>query len=105
MFLHLCRDNVTTDTVTTIGQVLQPSCCNKFGLGKGFYVVIEFGQGQGILCRDREFLCCKSVSWSDVVTEPSGVVSRQSIFTLPQRRLRSHDKQGWARTTGRDGRA
>ena len=40
----------------TRGQVLQPSCCNMFGLGKGFYVVtehfyvtIEFSQDQGFL--------------------------------------------------------
>ena len=45
---------VAIETVTTRGQVLQPSCCNRFGLGKGFYVAtkyfyvaIEFGQGQG----------------------------------------------------------
>ena len=53
-----------SETVMTRGQVLQLSCCNGFGLSKGFYVVTEhfnvateFGQGQGILCRDREFLC------------------------------------------------
>ena len=48
----------------TKGQVLHPSCCNRFSLGKGFYVAIEyfcvateFGQGQEFLCRDRVFLC------------------------------------------------
>ena len=52
--------------------MLQPSCHNRFGLSKGFYVAIrhfyaatkfgqdqgflvttEFGQGEEILCRDR----------------------------------------------------
>ena len=57
--------------------MLQPSCCNRFGLGKGFYaatwhfyVAIEFGQGEEILCRDREF---------DVVTELPEIMSRQRV--------------------------
>ena len=51
-------------------------CCNRFGLGRGFYVttecfyvVTEFDQGQGILCRDREFLCRTRISWSGVATK------------------------------------
>ena len=42
---------------------LHPSCCNMFGLGKDFSIVIEyfcvttkFGQGQEFLCHDRIFL-------------------------------------------------
>ena len=52
--------------------MLQPSCCNKFGLGKGFYVAIrhfyvatKFDQGEEISCRDRKF---------DVATELPEIV-------------------------------
>ena len=44
-----------TKTVT-IRVVLQPSCCNRFGLGQGFYVVTEFPgvvSQQSILCHNR----------------------------------------------------
>ena len=43
------------------GQVLHPSCYNRFGLGKGFYLMTEFGQGQEFLCRDKVFLCLDRV--------------------------------------------
>ena len=43
-------------------------CCNRFGLGQGFYVAIEFGQGKEFLCRDRV--------WS----RPGVSMLRQSIF-------------------------
>ena len=36
---------------------------------EGFYVAIELGQGPGISCRDREFVCRDRVSWSGVTTE------------------------------------
>ena len=36
---------------------------------EGFYVAIKLGQGQGISCRDREFVCHDRVSWSDVAIE------------------------------------
>ena len=51
-----------TVMVTTKGQVLQPLYCNRFGLGQRFYVATKLGQGQGISCHDREFLCRDRVS-------------------------------------------
>ena len=65
--------------VTTRGQELQQVwpwtgilCCNKV-----FYVATEFGQGQGISCRNREFLCHDRVSWSGVATKY--FMSQQSL--------------------------
>ena len=58
-----------TEMVTTKGQVLQPLYCNRFGLGQGFYVATKLGQGQGISCHDKEFLCRYRVSWSGVATK------------------------------------
>ena len=44
-------------------------CCNRFGLGQGFYVktkcfyvAIEFGQDQEFLCCDKIFLCHDKIS-------------------------------------------
>ena len=64
----------------TRGQVLQPSCCNRFGLEQGFYFTTELSQGQGISCRDREFLCCDRVSWNGVAIEY--FMSRQSLVKI-----------------------
>ena len=61
-----CRERgflIAIETVTTRGQLLQPSCCNKFGLGKGF------------LCRDR-------VSWSGVMIGPSFVATEVSLSRI-----------------------
>ena len=62
--LFLCRDNVAIEVPFSrprrSRQVLR--CCNRFSVGQGFYVEIEFGKGQGISCRDREFLCHERVS-------------------------------------------
>ena len=75
--------------VTIRGQVLQPSCCNRFGLGHGFYVATEFSQDQGFSYRDRIFLCrdrigqCKGILCCDrefdVTKELPKIVSQQSI--------------------------
>ena len=58
--------------------MLQPSCCNRFGLGKGFYVVTEhfyvateFGQDQGFLIATQYFY---------VATK--NLMSRQSCLKL-----------------------
>ena len=53
---------VATEMVMTRSHVLQLSCCNRFGLGQGFYVATELGQSQGISCCDREILCHDRVS-------------------------------------------
>ena len=44
---------------------------------KVFYVMTEFGQGQGISCRNRDFLCRDKISWSGVTRKY--FMSRQSL--------------------------
>ena len=80
----LYRDNVATEVSLSLPRWSRQEvmCFNRFGLGQGFYVTTEcfyvtteFGQGQGILCHDRVFLCRDRVlSWL------RDFMSRQSIF-------------------------
>ena len=44
-----------TKTTTTRGQVLHPSCCNRFGLGKGFSVAIEHFRSRQSLVKAKSF--------------------------------------------------
>ena len=40
---------------TTRGQVFHPSCCSRFGLGKGFFVVTEHFRSKQSLVKARSF--------------------------------------------------
>ena len=40
---------------TTRGQVLHPSCCNKFGLGKGFSITTEHFKSQQSMVKAKSF--------------------------------------------------
>ena len=56
--LLLCRDrgfHVATEKATTRGQVLHPSCCNRFGLGKVFSVATEHFRSRQSLVRAKSF--------------------------------------------------
>ena len=94
-----------------------------FDLGKGFYVTTEFGQGQGILCRDKNFYVM--IEFPGVVllhgllmsrqrlvkTKGSSIVigdlmSRQGLLELCHDRVFSYrDREGWVCMTDRAGQA
>ena len=62
--------------------MLQPSCCNGFGLGQGFYVATKFVKTKGFLI-GRIFLCryrVAKVKRFYVMTENS--MSQQSCLKL-----------------------
>ena len=68
-----CRDRVWSrlrDFMSRLRIFISRQNFLKWCRDKVFYVTTGFGQGQGILCHDREF---------DVATELPEIVSQQSI--------------------------